>query len=1051
MVRRLAGYFVVSAIVCTGLLAQDWATLSVTVVDPSAAVVPGAGLTLLDLLRGSVRSGQTHDAGYFVFDSLPPGDYELSVTKAGFDTIRIGRITLGVRDRQTLRLDLHLSPASGASIQVTDTVEAPSDDVAQGAALDQEFLQNLPTNGRRVEALIAMAPGVTPGRGDGFNVNGLRSNTNYYTLDGVSLNSPVGGGGGPGGGGPGGGGPGRGPGGPGGGGGAMPMGGGGSSEMISIDAMQELRVQTSSFAPEFGRSPGAQVVMTSRGGTNGFHGSLFYYGRSDKFDSNDWFANAGSYPRGKERERRPGGTFGGPILKNKTFFFASFEQLHLLSPTTVVATVPDLASRKSASASLRPFLNAFPIPNGAVLDNDGAEFRAVISNPSDSRSGSLRIDHLLTSRMTLFARYSVTPSTSGGRMSEMLSPNLVSQQASHSHTGTAGLTRTFSGGAVNDLRVNYSRFSSHGNSTMDDFGGAVPLTASQVFPKGISSATGSFSLNIMGFAGYSYGGATANRQEQVNVVDSLTKVVETHHFKTGVDLRRTMATNSRMPYSVSVAFDGITGSDYSFLQKIALNGQVTSSVPEVYPTYTNFSLYAQDTWRASARTTITYGLRWDVNPAPTARRGAKPYALSSSTIAGVTQNEPLYPTRWFDVAPRFGVAYLSDTTAGHELILRSGVGMFYDLGYGVSGGAFNGAPYTSVRTISEAAFPLASIYLAAPVLPPIRPYGQVTAAEAGLKSPRIYQWNGSVEKYFGHSQMLSVGVVGTLGKRLMRTEMQPTYSDAYDLLMLSTNGASSSYNGLQIQFRKRLSASFQTQFSYTWSHAIDSSSSDAGGGGGFASLYGSGDRNSSDFDMRHNLSFSGSLRLPAPQHGFGTSLIRNWYVDFVATAHTSLPFDLQAVTTETSSSSSTSTSSTNKGLFATVRPTWNGRSIWIRDVHVPGGRRVNRDAFFVADGYTQGNLSRNALRGFPLLQADMSMRRMIPIRERVQLNIAAQAYNALNHPNFSNPMSLAGGSLSSPNFGVATRMAGGSFGGGGGALFRSGGARSMELSVRLQF
>ena len=1023
-------------------LAQDSATLTVTVMDPNAFVVPGAKVTLTDLRRGVVKQVETKETGFALFDFLQPGDYSLLVEKQGFDAYRVERLTLQLRDRQTFRAELKVAAAAGTSVEVTDKAAAVSNDAGQGLSMDQQYLENLPANGRSAESLVLMAPGVTSaagGKGDaGFNANGLRSNANYYTLDGVSLNRPSSGGGGGGGGfGPGGGGP---------GGGGPPMAGaGGSSEMISLDAMQEMKVQTSSFAPEFGRSPGAQIVMTSRGGGNGWHGSLFFYKRSDRFDANDWFANSGGYPRGRERQDRPGGVFSGPIVRNKTFFFLSFEKLKLESPQSLIADVPDMASRQSAPAVLRPYLNAFPIPNSVNLGSGAAEYRAVLSNPSKNHSSSVRIDHVLNANTTLFARYSLTPSDSQQRGSDMATPNIFMVQSSHSQLVTTGVTHAFGGGALNDLRVNYSSSSGHGQSTMDSYGGAVPLTDSLVFPKGVSSATGSFGLNIMGFAGYSYGGHSANSQKQVNVVDNLTRAAGNHHLKAGLDIRKILQTQTRNPYSVNASFDGMTGSDYSFLAGEALNGMVSSNVGTVYPTYTNFSLYGQDTWRATDRTTVTYGLRWDVNPAPTTRKGPKPFALSNSDIAGVTQNDPLYPTRWFDVAPRFGVAYLSDDTAGREMMLRAGAGMFYDMGYGVIDGAFNGAPYSNVQTLTKVAFPLSASNLAPPALPPTRPYGQITTGGVGLKSPVIYQWNGTLEKNFGPGQMLSVGVAGTKGSNLMRMGMQPSFSGAYDVLQQLTNGASSTYNALQVQFRKRVSNSFQTQLSYTWSHSIDSSSSDFGGGG-FASLFGGGDRSSSDYDIRHNINFSGSWRLPAPRDGPIFYPFRHWYLDFLAAARSGLPFDIRGV-----SGSTSATSSSSVGMFAQVRPSYTGKPIWISDPNVPGGRRLNRAAFSTPTGYAQGNMGRNSLRGFWFSQLDLSLRRMIPITDRFQINVAAQGYNVLNHPNFANPSPMEGGNMSSPNFGVMTRMMNQSAGGGVSSLYHSGGPRSMEFSVKLQF
>jgi hypothetical protein len=571
-----------------------------------------------------------------------------------------------------------------------------------------------------------------------------------------------------------------------------------------------------------------------------------------------------------------------------------------------------------------------------------------------------------------------------------------------------------------------------------------------VFPKGVTSDTGTFSLSILGVASYSYGNRSSSSQSQFNVVDAITRVVGSHQLKAGVDYRKTMQTMNRKPYSVSASFNGLGDEDQSFLKGVALNAQVSSSLTSVYPTTANFSAYAQDTWRATDRTTVTWGLRWDVNPAPTTRHGPKPFALADSTIAGVTQNEPMYATRWYDIAPRFGVAYLSDDRAGREMTLRFGMGMFYDTGYGMVDAAFSGAPFTSVRTISEVKFPLSATNLAAPGLPPTRPYGQITTGGSGLSSPRVLQWNGTWEKSYGLGQLLGISIVGSRGLKLMRTETQPSFSDAYTILRVTGNGASSNYNGLQVQFRKRLSANFQTQLSYTYSHSIDSASNDAGFGGGFASLFGAGERGSSDYDIRHNISLSGSWRLPAPQHGLAFYPLRHWFVDFVLQARTGLPFDIQGVSSDTSDTDDDDSSSTTTGLFAQVRPDYTGEAIWIADRNVPGAKRLNQDAFEVPDGYAQGNLGRNALRGFPFWQLDLSLRREIPLGERVKLYLAAQGFNVLNHPNFANLSSFEGGNMSSANFGIVTRMMNQGMGGGN-SLYRSGGPRSMELALRLQF
>lgn len=1039
------------------VFSQDFASLTIIVGDPTAASVPGARVSITDLQRGSVRLAETGDSGRADFNDLIPADYRIAIEKEGFNTYRVERMNLAVRARLELHVGLQLAATASASVDVVATIDALSNDPTQGTSVDHDFLANIPVNGRRVESLILMAPGMSSAQGGkdggGFNANGLRSNMNYYTLDGVSVNqpsggsSPGGGGGFPGG--PGGGPPPGGPGGP----------GGGTTDLISMDSMQEMRVQTSSVAPEFGRTPGAQIVMTSRGGSNQFHGSLYDYIRNDRFDANDWFANAGGYGKGKERQNRPGGTLGGPIRKDRTLFFIAFEELRLMSPYTVIADVPDISTRASASPALAPFLNAFPVPNRGELTDGAALFETVVSNPTKSSNASARVDQIINSKTTAFARFSVAPTTSQSSGSDAVSPNMLTSRASRSYTFTAGLASALHHGFLNDLRLNYSDFSSHAKSIMDNFGGAIPLTDSEVFPAGVSNSNSVFNFNIMGLASYSYGGQSRNRQAQVNVVDSASKSWRGHQIKTGVDFRQTRSTNHPNVYSEGVSFNGLeTTSDtpqFAFLTGQVLNAQVTSSVDVVYPTYINFSAYGQDTWRVTKWTTITYGLRWDVNPAPYARYGQQPFAISSDPFAGVTQNSPLYPTKWWNIAPRFGVAYNMQERRGHEMMLRFGIGVFYDVGYGTTAGAFNGAPFTDVRTLSTVTFPLAPSLLQAPALPPFRPYGQVNSADPTLVAPRVYQWNATWEHNYGANNTLTVGVIGSMGEDLTRTQTQPAYTSAYNLAILTSNGASSAYNGLQIQFRRRLSARLQTQLSYTWSHSIDSASNDFGGG--FASIFGSGQRGSSDYDIRHNLSWSGSYQLPAGEGALSRVLFRNWFVDFNFFARTGLPFDLQAVSscsstsTSSSSSSTCTTSSTNAGLFALVRPTWNGEAIWIEDPHAPGGRRLNPNAFLLVSGYQQGSLGRNSLRGFGATQLDASLRRAIRAGERARLDISVQAYNVLNHPNFANPSPQEGANLASPEFGIATRMLNAGGIGGGNSLYSSGGPRSMELSIRVQF
>jgi hypothetical protein len=239
---------------------------------------------------------------------------------------------------------------------------------------------------------------------------------------------------------------------------------------------------------------------------------------------------------------------------------------------------------------------------------------------------------------------------------------------------------------------------------------------------------------------------------------------------------------------------------------------------------------------------------------------------------------------------------------------------------------------------------------------------------------------------------------------------------------------------------------FQAQVSYTWSHAIDSASFDTASSGGFATLRGD-ERGNSDFDVRHNLSFSGSYAIPAPENRFLHAIIGNWWTEWVVTARTGLPFDVRGIS-ETTSEEEDDDEKPRLGLFAQVRPNYTGESIWIEDDTAPGGKRLNPEAFELPDEFEQGDLGRNVLRGFNLFQVDLSLRRQFPITERWRIHAAVQAFNVLNHPNFLDPSIDEGANLASSSFGLATRMVSGT---GLGSQYQTGGPRSVQVSLRVEF
>src|ERR1700693_2978971 len=280
------------------------------VIDPTGAVIPGAEIRVVNDATAVQYIGKTNGDGIYVVSDLPPGTYRLQVSKIGFKTLIKPDIILNVQDSLAINFTL---PIGAASETVTVTGGAPlmnTESAAVSTVVDRQFAENLPMNGRSFQTLIELTPGVvvTPSNAfdnGQFSINGQRTSSNYWTVDGVSANigvsSDIHAGNGFGG----------------------ALGSfsvlGGTNSLVSVDALQEFRIQTSTYAPEFGRTPGGQISIVTRSGANQFHGTAFDYLRNDVFDANDWFADSVGLPKAQERQNDFGGTFSGPILKNSTF------------------------------------------------------------------------------------------------------------------------------------------------------------------------------------------------------------------------------------------------------------------------------------------------------------------------------------------------------------------------------------------------------------------------------------------------------------------------------------------------------------------------------------------------------------------------------------------------------------------------------------------------------------------------------------------------------------------------------------------------------------
>jgi hypothetical protein len=970
--------------------AQTKAQLSGFVQDRSGAVVRDAAITVVNMDTGIRRAVRSNGEGFYAVSSLSAGMYKLTVRREGFQTV--ARVGVPLQATEAGRLDFVLDIGSTQEV-VTVTATAPMlnvEDATSGVTFGSEPAQVLPLNGRGLQGLLELAPGVlaTPanaGEAGQFSTNGQRANTNYFTVDGVSANNGVSGSGLPGqfsG-------------------GALPAmtAIGSLHNLASVAELQELRVQTSTFAPEYGRLPGAHVAVSTRSGSNDFHGEVFGSFRQTAMTSNDWFTKRAALAKPQQRLVDLGAVLGGPIRRDRTFGFVSFERLDLRQPITFTTVVPDRASRLG-------FLSAYPMPNGPDLGSGFAQYTAQVIAPGRVTTGSGRLDHALGAVGSLFARYSRSPSMSETGFLQRNRTGFVSQ------TFTAGLITVLPGARVtNDARVSVSRT----NVTSDWTAGAAnpPLLSGLLPPPSTSGADEQklYGIGVAGLAPLVSGDAGQSRQTQWNLVDTIAAPTGRHDLRFGIDYQRLTPVRERPITSVVGEFASLSDAVAGGLMKVTY-AQASSGASLIE----TFSAFAQDTWHVSPRLNLTYGFRWELTPPPSYRNqpivaiiSPLPIDVRPALVGG--GNQPVWKSRYDQWAPRVGVAYRANDSGA--FVIRAGAGLFYDLTFSSATDLLNGAPYNRWRNLLG---------------PAIAPANEVSYGFApNLKLPYSMEWNVTLERGFGADAAASAAYVGSAGRRLLRREAYLGNAIGPDVV-LATNNGFSNYHALQLQARSRSRRGLQGVVSYTWSHAIDNGSWDSGTYVVYPGLGNRQDRGDANFDARHSFQAALAYRLP-----------KGWLASGMFRARSGFPIDVMA-------------RENSFGLgFDNARPDLAG-SPWIDDPTAPGGRRLNARAFRIPSAGQQGSLGRNALRGFGLVQLDMALERQWTLTERAQLRLRIEAYNATNRASFADPVRY----VSSALFGQSTSPAGLMLGAGRpnsglSPAFQPGGPRSLQAGFSVRF
>ncbi len=884
-----------------------------------------------------------------------------------------------------------------------------STEATVGTTVTTRSIIELPLQGRSMTNLLTLAPGTVENSNQAtspaqlnISTNGQRPNSNMFMLDGVSANfGIVAGGQNPG---------------PSAAGGAPALtASGGGNGLLAMSAIEEVNINTAYTNPEYGRVPGAQINVATKAGTNEFHGSLFHFFGHDALDANDWFANNRGLNKPPRRLNNFGGTFAGPIDRDRTFFFASYEGLRLRNPMTGVTDVPSLASRAAAVPEIRPFLNAFPLPTGIARPDGFAEFAATFANAARHDVGSLRVDHNLTT-WNFSGKYVFADSEADERGAGGFSLNTISRTRSLAQTITGSLNKVISPRVVFELRASYSRLRVTGSNELDEFGGASNLR---------SGTPLTLDLNARG-AALRLGDEAANVQRQFNVVPSSTMISGNHTFRFGADYRRLSPIIGLRTSEEDVFFNGANQAITGMSARAGLFTRAGSQKP----VFNNLSLYAQDQWRPLPNLTLTYGLRWELNPAPSIH-GARPIALDQlaepSQLEAVASGKRLWETTFLNFSPRFGFAYQPGRD-NSSLVLRGGIAVLYDTGQERAADVYA----DSIPFVTGGPGALPAIVF-----------------DPGLKLPYTLSWHFSIERELGYKQTISASYVGAAGRRLLHTETLFDANPQFPFLRLTTNSGRSDYRALQVQFNRRFSRELLSGVSYTWGRSLDNVSEDSARHALLTSANARFDRGPSDFDVRHQLTGFVNYYIPALfENGKGNKLFRNWAVDSIFNLRSAKPVNVVYLFP------------TSFGT-AYLRPdVVAGQPLYLFDSTVAGGRTINPAAFSAPLDLEQGDLGRNSLRGFPLYQVDLALRRKFNFTDSFSLQFQADAFNVFNHPNFEDPNGrdrvlgsvFAPGSFT-PNstFGQSSALHGESLSGSFGSFYNTGGPRTLRLSVKLLF
>jgi hypothetical protein len=903
----------------------------------------------------------TDEGGRYQITTLPVGSYVLSINKTGFRQTTVSHIELQYGETRTIDARMEVGVTTEA-VEVSAQAEAVNRTNAEvGAVIETQQIKEIPVSGRNWASLSLLAPGAI-NYGDGaqrsIRFSGHSLDDSNFTFDGVDTS------------------------------GVQEQTQKADTRLnIALDAIAEFRVSTSNYTAETGAAGGAQVNVVSKTGTNDLHGSTFYAVRNDALDARSPFDGDTLPPFTLHQF---GASAGGPIIKDKAFFYANYEGLRQSLGQTFINFVPNAAFRAQVLAKspvLKPNLDAYPAGQ-TPIDSVTDQVTAVVSDSIREDAGMLRLDYRFDSNNSVFFRYNVDNAYIDKPTDALGDHNVIP----HVPTNVAlQYQRIISPRTVNEVKFGINRANYH------NYGyGTAPVAVSP----GTFDSVSDTSLDTEVGTTFSW-------------IDNLNVVRGRHTLKFGVEIRRIRLNNSGNTLTTS-SISYATNTD--FINNIADSATYLQGEGVAGSRHTLAAGYAQDEFKVTPHLTLNLGLRYEYY-------SVVHEILNRSAVVDIAgcggfcpKGTPYYDPNTKDFGPRVGLAWAPASLHGKTTV-RSGFGIYYGANQNddFSDPAESAVPRYS---LSSADFP----NLSYPLVAFLDPKNQLYSPKAidRHRHDQYYEnWDFVVQQQLPQDWLMQVGYTCSEGHHLFDrytinlinplTGARPLAG--FGSFGLKANDANDNFNALQASVHRRFTRGLLFQMNYMWSHGITDASIGAGESVAIQNMACRAcDRSSTSIDVRHNMTASAIYELPfgagkAFAHtGVPSRILSGWELSGIASARTGLPVNI-TMTRKAAVLRDGNTSSQRPNLVP-------GVPIYAANQTI--NNWFNPAAFSLPANGTWGNLGRYIANGPGMYEIDSSLQKRFRITERLRLNFRAAAYNVLNHPIFKNPSSGIGALTGNP-------------------------------------